>query len=372
MTTRARNLLFLVAVVGVAVLGFVLARPKDTVLAGGGVMDAVPKDAFLVAIVHVDALRASPLVKPLAQGAPARLLGVPSAVQQACGFDPIARVHDVALAVPEGGERGEFGVAAATDLTTEEIVGCAKKAIEARGGTARVGQRDGFTTVEDASEAATAQDPGKQTPKLATIPGTIVVARGPWLDAMIKALAGRAPRVKDNAAHAELFAALATRAAGRKTQPAIIATAVLPASLRTRLKSEMGAEIAADGGPPQNPAMSGVLGVATAGVAITAGASGEDSIADVEMRCDDDAACAEVETLVQRQRLAWSQNLMLRLFGLGPLVESLSVEARGRVIHAGARAPTDPLASGIERAMSALAAQKSATPAPPSSAAPPR
>ena len=370
-----RNVVALLAAFVVAVAAFVAGQPHD-VTGGGGrvVLDAVPRDAFLVATIDVEALRASPLAAPLVGGDAgqrgAEVLGM-RALVDACGFDPLARVKDLAIAIPEGGDTGDFGLVATGDLAREEFVACAEKIIVARGGRPKVGARGSFTTIEDESEAAgTTGATGKRAgaPKLALKDGgPFLIGRGAWHEAMIDAADGAAPSVKTNDAHAKLRDALLAGAddktpdhVTRASPRAIVATAMLPKALRERLKGEMGAELGPlDAGSAGNVAsnaasnatMGGVLGVEMAGVAITAGAAGADTELSVELRCESAQACDEVKRLIERKRLAFSQDFGVRLIGLGPLIDSLRVHAAGTALSATAHAPTDELARAIDRAL---------------------
>ena len=382
MTTRRRNLAllaFTLVVAGVAVFLFerqrVLSRPS-VADASTEVLAAVPRDAFLVITVDLEALRASPLSQPLAGGAggAGNLFGL-GKLTELCGFDPLARMKQLAIAVPEDGDTGDFGVAALGAVSRDELVACAQHVIEARGGVPKVSSRGSFTLVEDGlgpSELAGARSSGEHAaPKIALRDGgPLLVGRGAWLQAMMDVAEGTAPGLRSNTAHAALREALlgAAGAAGesgprRRVAPTILATAVLPRALRERLKHEMGAE--GTGGNASNAAMEGVLDVETAGLAITTGAAGEDSYAAAELRCESDAACAEVKKLVEKTRLGFSKDFGVRLIGLGPLLDSLVVETRGTTLTATARAPTEQLASAIDRVLKMRAEPRATSPAPP-------
>lgn len=359
MTTRQQNALFLVFVAVVAAAGFYFAQRGES----RGVLAAVPADAFLVVTVDLTALRGSPLAEPLLGGDSTKLLGV-GALAETCGFDPLARVKELALAVPEGGEKGDFGVVAVGDLARAELVECAKKVIVARGGRAKVGARGGFATIEDEDDAA------KTKPRIAVREGgPLVVGRGAWLDSMIDAAEGKAASVRAGSPHFALREALVGKK-GDKPR-AIVATAVLPKSLRERLKHEMGAEIGAAAEPGSNVAMGGVLSVETAGIAVTAGPSGQESEAAAELVCETAEACEEVKKLVLRKRLAFSKDFGVRLVGLGPLIDSLTVETKGTTLVASAHAPTDDIAKAIGRVLNLRGERPRPSPAGSPSPGPP-
>jgi hypothetical protein len=168
-----------------------------------------------------------------------------------------------------------------------------------------------------------------------------LVGRGAWLQSMMDAADGLAPSVAKNEQHTELRLALAT------SKPAVLVTAILPKSLRDRLKREMGAEL--DSEDRAKLEMGGVLGVQAAGLALSLGDKDGETHANAELRCESATACAEVKELVLRKRLQASQDLGIRLVGLGGVLDSLGVEVRGSTLSATAHAPTDELGKSLER-----------------------
>ena len=90
------------------------------------------------------------------------------------------------VAAPEGGERGDFGVAFSADLTVDELAHLRRKAIVARGGTpstttGRVRRHRRRERRRNRRASPTAR---------AALSSS---ARGAWLEAMIDAAAGRGP-----------------------------------------------------------------------------------------------------------------------------------------------------------------------------------
>jgi hypothetical protein len=346
LSAQKQHVVFLLLVAAVAAVGFALARTRAP--QGDALLDAVPRASFLVATADVGALRGSPLARPLESAGLAALVGVGDAAK-ACGFDPLARAHALVVAIPEGEEGeekepGEFGVAFATDFARDELVSCAEKVMGSRGGRPKTSTRGGFTLLEDDADVAT------KHPKIAwhDPSGPLVVARGAWLEKMLDAFEGKGARLAEATEHVSLRDALATRIPG-VARPALVVTAILPKALRERLKREMGAEIAAEGDAGANAAMGGVLGVDAVGIAVDVGAAGRDAAIVVEMRCESASACGEVKKLIEQKRLAFSKNFGARLLGLGPLVDSLSVDVAGTSLSARAHAPTDEMAKAIER-----------------------
>ncbi len=360
-TTRQRNLSILLAIAVVASVALYLVQPQGG-LARGGILGAVPRDAFLLVTIDVEALRASPLAVPLLGGDSTKLLGV-GAFVETCGFDPLTRVKEIALAVPEGGDHGDFGLLAMGDLRQAELLDCAQKVIVARGGHPKLGKRGSFITVEDED------DPVGAKPRIALRDGgPLLVGRGAWLQSMIDAAEGKIPSVRAGSPHLALREALTAYREGKPAR-SIVATAVLPKSLRERLKREMGAELGAAAEPGSNVAMGGVLSVETAGLAITAGAMGQESEAAAELRCESAEACDEVKKLILKKRLAFSQDFGVRLVGLGPLIDSLVVETKGTALTASARAPTEDVAKALDRVLK-LRSERPRPPAPSNAPAP--
>jgi hypothetical protein len=308
---------------------------------GAGPFDAVPAGAFLVATVDVAALRASPLYGAIFDKDRTWGLGE---LALACGFDPLSRIGELDVAIPEGGDVGDFGVAASADLTRDELVRCAENVAGARGETRKVEEIGRFHFIaDDKGHALAVRDTGP-----------IVVGRVAFVRAMIDAAERRAPSARENRDHMELRDALAPSG----TRPLVLATAVLPKELRERLKREMGAELGIAG---SNAAMGGVLGVRAAGVSLRETDSGMLE-AKAELRCDSAAACEEVRKLALAKRLALSQNLGLRLVGLGPAIDAFDAKADGDHLTASTRARSADLGATLEYVQKLRG--RGATPAP--------
>jgi hypothetical protein len=232
------------------------------------------------------------------------------------------------VAVPEGGERGDFGVAFSADLTMDELAACARKAIAARGGAPSTAMREGFTVIGDDRAPSQARLAYRDH-------GPFLVGRGVWLEAMIDAALGRAPRARPE--HEVLRAALAPPGSAAR---AVVVTALVPKSIRDRIRAETDAGA---GGP-----FAGVLGVEEAGAAITASES--TTALEVELRCETPGSCMEVKELIARARLALAGNFSARLMGLGPLIDGLSIDSTvPGVLALRTRAPTSDLAQALDR-----------------------
>lgn len=338
---------------------------------GGGAsanpLDAAPRDSFLVATANLDELRRSPLYEVLLGKDPGaappgaappiinpRALGMGKLID-ACGFDPLSRVQTLAVAVPEEGDKGELGVAARVDVTGDELSRCASALADKRGGKVETKEVGSFTVVEDPTGGTAAR------PRLAYgSGGLLVVGRGAWFDAMLAASDHKAPGAREAPAHVAMRNGLTDRDGWHA--PTLVATAILPRSIRDRIKAEMGAEVGSKDNS-QN-IMGGVLAVSAVGVALKAGASGQRLDVTADLVCDKEAggdgaeACGLVEKLILKKRLEWSKELTLRMVGLGPLLDSIEVKRDGARLRVTAGAPADALANAIDRVLRFQARQQ--------------
>ncbi len=337
---------------------FVKTGPSDP-------FDAIPRSTFIAATLDFAELRSSPVYEVVfgkeAPGADPmrRALGV-SALAEACGFDPATRVQRVAVSVPEEGERGEFGVAAKVEVSRDELETCTRALADKRGGHAETHDVGTFVVLEDKSASGTGTSAALR-PRLAYgRGGLLVVGKGTWFDAMLGAADHTKPGLRDNAEHVALRTSLTSHDGFRA--PTLVATAILPRSLRERLKGEMGAEAGSQ--DTSNVIMAGVLGVSAVGIAIHTGGPGQNVDASVELVCDDAAACEAVDRLAQKKRGEWSRDLTLRMIGFGPLLDSFEVKREGARLRATASVSGDALASTIERVLK-LRARQGAGVAPP-------
>ena len=333
MGDRRQYVLFFVLVAAVTVAGFAVARSRMGAGSGRDVLAAVPGDSWLVVTVDVAALRASPLAKPLLGGGAGDLAGL-GPLPDACGFDPVPRLRQLAVASPEAGERGDFGVVLDGDLTKGELSRCAEKIIGARGGSASTTPRGSFTVVENAGDA-------KRTRMAYRDGGPFLVGRGGWVDSMIDAYGGKRPALSSNAQHMALRSSLSA-AAG--VPPTAMLTALLPKALRERLKSEMDAEA----GAQTDRAYAAVLAVEAAGVALAEQGGGQTAVT-AELRCETPEACAEVKRLIDRKRADFARGFAARLLGLSPLLDSMTVSTRGVSLSLSAHASSSELADALGR-----------------------
>lgn len=324
MTTRKRNALVLGAILLVAG-GLFFAFGRTPAAREGTTADAIPSGAFLVATVNVAGLDDSPLAAPLAPFVAS--LGADE-VEKRCGFQPISRVRELAVAIPEG-QDGDFGIVARGTFTRDELEKCTKAVISGRGGSPVESQSGDFSLVTD--DASTLTSPSKVA---WNDRGLVIVGRGGWLTQMMEAASGARPRIDANEEHAEL-----TRTLGKGRL--LVATATLPAPLRKKIEREFQGD--AEG---ENDMMRGVLGVSAAGIAL--GTSGAVTEIALELRCDSDDACAQVEKLLAKKKSEWSADLGYRVVGIGALMDDLTVKVEGSKLHATAHVPTDDARRIIE------------------------
>jgi hypothetical protein len=283
--------------------------------ARAAVLDAVPADSFLVATLDVVDVAESPLGAALVGdgGARATSLLDMASVQETCGFDPLVHLRAIALAVPEGGDHADFGIAASGDLGKDTLAKCAVDVIAKQGGKPTTRTSGDFVVVSNEAKSGSASLAFRDG-------GPYLVARGAWLERMMAAAEGHAPRIATSPEHAALRAELAKHDADAE---ALVVTAVVPRALRERIEGEMTARAAAEDGGTLGAPMEGVLGVSSAGLAIHAGRGANDEARLVAVfRCDTAAACKQVSDLVGHQRLLASGDLRLRLAGLGPLIDA--------------------------------------------------
>lgn len=306
-------------------------------------IDAVPRDAFLVATVDVAELRKSPISEAiLGRGTQtsntAKALGM-GPLQAACGFDPLTRVERLAISAPEQGEHGDFGVAAIVSVTRDELQKCTQSLSKTSSNKTETHDVGRFTVMEDDQHRSIGY--GAE--------GLLVVGKGAWFSSMLAAAQHEEPGISANAEHTALRQALTNEDGWRA--PTVVITALLPRSLRERVKNEMGSEARSEGpsGDASLAIMNGVLGVSGAGLAVRAGAAEKDVSVRLELVCDTADACGAVEKLIQKKRLDWSKDLAMRMLGLGPLFDSLTTRQDGPRLRAEVSMGSVALAMAIDR-----------------------
>jgi hypothetical protein len=364
-TTRTKNGLGLLTFAVVAALTVWLVR--RTQHSGVRTLDAVPADAFLVVTLDVDLLRGSPLGEYLMGGPGSRLLG-DETLKATCGFDPLERMRELAVAVPMEDDTGEFGIAIRADLTKDELVECARKVIDVRGGGDQVTirQSGSFTLVEPEGPLA------KRYPTLAYREGgPFIVARGAWLGTIIDTTEGKLPSARRESRHLALRRDLGQASDDHPTF-ALLATVLLPKEMRERIRRDMGAEVASQSGDATGPElMAGVLGVEAAGLALSPGdGKGGETSAKVELRCEDEPSCASVARVIDKTRRGWMGDTTVHVLGLGALLDNLTVEPHGTSLRVATHAPADEVAKLLGRVLELRSGRRPQSALPPTTPRP--
>lgn len=345
MTTRRRNVALLVLVLVLGAAGAIWLGPSMRERAA---IDAVPSGAFLVATLDLAALRASPLGHDLSS------VREVSEVGELCGFDPLSRARAIAIGVPEKPD-GVFGLSITHDLSRDELARCAERVMGARSATPSITQHGSWTVVEqrgilsDATRAKIAYRDG----------APLLVARGDYLATMQAALDGETPRVVDGYDHA----ALRKRATARAGKDVLlVATALLPKSVRDRIKDEM--SDGTESSESQRKTMSAILAVSAFSLSVAA--RGDDLAVFAELDCESDGACATVHDFLERKRKIIASQPSARFVGIGGLLDALHLETKGSSLELSLSAPETEI---VRAARAALHAAFSPAPPPPAPSA---
>jgi hypothetical protein len=352
MTTRRRNLIVLVAVLAISGVAAYFSAPAPR---QSTATDAIPAGAFLVATLDLAGLRASPLAAEI--GAFREV----DEVSRRCGFDPLERAKTVAIGVPEKPD-GVFGLAVTSDLGRDELARCADRVMTARGAAPRITQKDGWALLEQDEVTEALAPKGK----IAYRDGEpLLIARGDYLADMQAALDGKRERAFADAEHSALRAAVLTHA----RSPLLLATAVLPKSLRDKLKKELEAEAEAEPGGSAAETMNAVLSVSSVALAVSAHRGSSDLDLFAELHCESAASCVTVRDFIDRKRKALARQAGVRFIGLGALLDQLALDAHGTSLDITLTAPESEMARAVRGVFSRAAPAASAPSAPSASAA---
>ncbi len=323
MQTKTRNALVMIAAVAVGGAGLALvAKNKRPLAVGlrGKALDAIPSGALLVATADLGALRASPVGAPfLREGREIKGVGK---VNELCGFDPLDALTDVAIGIPADGETGDFGLAASGDVDDKAIVACASKVIEARGGTPVTTTFGSFHLVRDASLDGGGEIAVRKG-------GPLLLGGGAYLHEMIDAAEGRGRTVRSSLAHGML--------ASEVGEAPVRVTVVLTPEQRRTLAEEL-----ESGGAKGDP----IGSVRAAGAGVTLGATVS---VHAVLSCDAAPACAAVARKLAEMRDEHSKDLALRLVGFGALLERVTIEPKGDLVHARVELPAEEAATLADR-----------------------
>lgn len=336
MQTRTRNAVALTVVLAVGGAGLVLAgRKRAPAPIEASALDAIPSGAMLVATVDLAAIRASSALGPLLRGD--REIPGLGKVRDACGFDPLDGLRELAVVIPAPGsageaegsshdrtqDTGELGLAASGAVNVEALITCASKVITSRGGQPAVTSIGSFRAVRDASSGASSGEIAARSG------GLLLIGGGPYLRAMIDAADGRAPRIRASPEHAALAAAVGEGAAR--------VTMVLTPGQRRDLAEEL-AGSGADGAP---------VGAVTS-LGISAKLGPEIALHGV-LTCDGEAPCRSLAERLAQARETRAGDLTVRLSGLGAILDAARIEPSGPSVHVRLAVPEAQVASLLER-----------------------
>lgn len=304
MTTRRRNVLVLLAVLALGGIGAWLLAPA---VRDRTAVEAIPSGAFLVVTFDLEKARNSALARDLAQ------LADVGEMQELCGFDPVGHVRTLAVGVPEKPD-GVFGIAFTHDLSDDDLGKCAQRMMSLRSATPRFTQRGSWTVLEQEGALAEAT-----RAKIAYRSGSpVLVARGDYLATMQSALDGQTARAESDGDHEKL-----RKAAASHQGTIAIATAVLPKSIRDRIKNEMEGETS----PDKTATMTAILAVRALTVSLAT--RGDDVDVFAQLACENENACSTIRDFLDRKRKSIAQEPAARFAGIGAILDGAHLEARG-------------------------------------------
>jgi hypothetical protein len=333
--TRTQRSLVLLLVVAAAVAGglaWFSWRRQAGALAMGA-LDAVPGGALLVARIDLQALRASPVGAPFLREE--REIPGLGKVRDVCGFDPMAGLTEIAVAIPAAGDSGEFGLVAAGAIQDEALLTCASKVIEARGGQAVVTQVGSFRAVRDANATGSSGEIAVRAG------GPILLGGGAYLRAMIDSADGRAPSIRSSVAHSQLAREVGSGAAS--------VTVVLTPEQRSQLTDELA--LSGAGSSPAASILAGAVGVTLGSPASSPTSpptSGEVGLHGV-LVCTTEAACADLGVRLRAARDARANDYATRLVGFGAALERVELQPEGAKLHLRVKLSPDEASVLVDR-----------------------
>jgi hypothetical protein len=317
MRTATKNaLVFGVAALATgAALWAVGQRQKTPPVAGGRALEAIPAGAILLATADLDTLRVSPIAGPFLM--PGREIQGVGKIKDVCGFDPLDKIKDVAVAIPAAGDSGEFGLAASGDFQEDAILDCAARVIQRRGGQPVTVPVGSFRAVHDGASASGGEIAVRKG-------GPLLLGGGAYLRAMIEAAEGKTPAIRTSKAHAALIAAVG--------DGSIRLTFVLSPEQRKSLAGDLDR----------------AASVLAGGLAVTLG-----PVVKVHavLQCPSAEACADVAHSLVSAKQARAADLGTRIAGFGAVLDRLSIEPEGPMVHARVEVAPDEAATLIDMAL---------------------
>lgn len=260
-------------------------------------VQAVPAGPLALITADARRLRGSRL-GALLGGRVGRLVGAD--LEKTCGTDPFAAAAEVALAIPASPADGEFGVVVAGPLDAVASAGCASRVLAARGGrpvTLREGAFWVVTDVASPSEGLVAVRQG----------GPLLFGRAPYVRRMMAVSDRREPSVEADARHVALRS--------EAGDGALVASALLSADLRERLRGELG-------GLPAPP-LAGVVGL---GLSLDAA---DPAPLRLLVGCDSAASCKGAAEALRGLREGEEGESLRSLLGLREPLARAQIESDG-------------------------------------------
>jgi len=330
--TRTRNALVVAGALLALGVGFAYLRGDQTeevlppVVGPLGTLDVVPEHALLLVTADVAVLRGQPLTAALFERG--RVIPGLGPVEEVCGFDPIEGVREVALAVPMGGDDGDFGVVASGTVPDEALLSCASKVIAARGGRPVQSRVGGFQTTRDVSLSR----PGGEI--AVRMGGPVLLGSGAYLRSMIDTADGSMPSVKQHKEHARLREATG------------FATAKLSMVLSAEQRAAVADEIRRAGATPGKlPSAIGDVSAIALGLAF----EGESMRLHGVVACDSESAATRIAESLRGSLRERAADAAMRFVGLSELLERSTVRVTARDVHVELSLGTDEASRLISR-----------------------
>ncbi|EYF01448.1 hypothetical protein [Chondromyces apiculatus] len=341
MQKRTRNLLGVLALLslGTALGGALAYRARswpfhDTTVSA---LDAIPGNALIAGTADLRALRASTLGAPFFHDG--REIDGVGKIRELCGFDPLDQIDEIAFGVPPSDEGGELGLVASGKLQDDDLVRCATRVIEARGGQPVVTPMGSFRTVRDTSTPSGIE--------LAIRPGgPVLLASGSYLRTMIDSADGRTPSVLQNPSH--------TEAARRVEGQAARITMVLTPEQRRQIAEE----VASGGDPDAQRAPAASIQSAALGVALA-----ENVGFHAVLTCASAPPCEAIGKFIERARDAHASDRGALVSLFASVLRNATIQAQADTLHLRLQAPTSSVAFIVEQLLT-LRARRTAAPPP--------
>lgn len=286
-------------------------------------LEAVPEGTMLVVDIDLRAVRASPLAAPYLGGE--RAVAGLGDLKRACGFDPIATVDQLVIAVPDSTD-ADFGLAATGGFGDAAILECASKMITARGGKPLASTVGSFRSVRDATQGTSGE--------VAVRPGGLLLfGGGGFLRTMIDTADGGMPSAAADARHTALREALG----GYETVRASLV-------LTPKQRKTVAEEIAVAGG--RAPPAIGAVSSAGLGLRLV----GENASLLVVLTTDDAAQAPQVAQLFESLRSEAGQGAAAKLIGLSEIVDRVRIETTGVTVRLTLDVTVPELLAVVDRA----------------------